>query len=116
MPRFGTLDVARALADAPHVLSLETPRWELPEASFIQVNWEVEDGPALDLTPPALHPSIPPYLAAFAGRYPDSPVGAFSLVQLRLVVRAGIRPRAYCLGAVAISPFFMALGVRNALD
>jgi hypothetical protein len=103
VPRFGTLDVASALADAPHVLSLDAPRWELPEASFIQVNWEVDDGPALDVTPPALHPSIPPYLAVFAGRYPDSPVGAFSLVQMRLVVRAGIRPRAFCLGAVCDS-------------
>ena len=103
MPRFGTLDVAAALPHAPHVLSLDGPSWELPDAQFIQVNWEVEDEPALALTPPALHPSIPPYASFFAGRYPVSPVGAFTLAQVRLVVRAGIRPRGLCLGAVCDS-------------
>ena len=100
MPLSGTLDVSTALASAPHVLSLAGPTWELPEASFVQVNWEVEHEPALSLTPPSLHPSIPPYVAVFAGRYPESPVGPFTLAQMRLVVRAGIRPRGLCLGAV----------------
>lgn len=104
MPRFGTLDVAAALADAPQVGELtDAPHWELPEATLMQINWEVADEPSLALTPPACHPSIPPYLSFFAGRYPDSPVGPFTLVQLRLVVRAGIRPRGYCLGAVCDS-------------
>lgn len=103
MPRFGTLDVTTILGDAPHVLSLEAPRWEMPEASFIQVNWEVDDAAALAVTPSSLHPSIPPYVAVFAGRFPDSPVGPFSLVQMRLVARAGIRPRGWSLGAVCDS-------------
>lgn len=100
MPRFGTLDLAAALPAAPWVVSLDGPSWELPDAHLLQVNWEVDDGPALELTPPALHPSIPPYAAFVAGRYPVSPVGPFTLAQVRLVVRAGIRPRALCLGAV----------------
>jgi hypothetical protein len=104
MPRIGTLDVASALPNAPHVVSLDGPSWELPEATLIQVNWEVWDGPALELTPPACHPSIPPFVAAFAGRYPDSSVGPFTLAQMRLVVRAGIRPRGLCLGAVCDNP------------
>ncbi|MFN0030470.1 MAG: acetoacetate decarboxylase family protein [Acidimicrobiales bacterium] len=104
MPRFGTLDLAAALADAPAVGELaDGPHWELPEATLVQINWEVADEPALAITPQALHPSIPPYLSFFAGRYPDSPVGAFTLVQMRLVVRAGIRPRGFCLGAVCDS-------------
>jgi hypothetical protein len=104
VPRFGTLDPAAVLADAPQVADLtDAPHWELPEATLVQVNWEVADEPALGLTPPALHPSIPPYASFFAGRYPDSPVGPFTLVQMRLVVRAGIRPRGYCLGAVCDS-------------
>ena len=104
MPRFGTLDVATVLDAAPHVGDLTAgPHWEMPEATLVQINWEVADEPALAITPSALHPSIPPYLSFFAGRYPDTPVGPFTLVQLRLVVRAGIRPRAYCLGAVCDS-------------
>jgi hypothetical protein len=34
-------------------------------------------------------------------RYPESPVGAFDLAQVRLMARAGVHPRGYVLGAVA---------------
>jgi hypothetical protein len=70
----------------------------------LQINWEVEDPGALALTPPSLHPSIPPFASFFGGHFPESPVGPFSIVQVRLVVRAGIRPRGLCLGAVCNSP------------
>ena len=103
MPRSGTLDVATA-PDVPEVFSLDSPTWEMENAQFLQINWEVDDAGALLLTPPSLHPSIPPFASFFAGRIPESPVGPFSLVQVRLVVRAGIRPRALCLGAVCDSP------------
>ena len=104
MPRFGTLDVTTGPAQLPVVSDLAAPTWELPDAEFLQINWEVDDAGALDLTPPSLHPSIPPFASFFGCRFPDSPVGTFSLVQIRLVVRAGIRPRALCLGAVCDSP------------
>ncbi len=104
MPRSGTLDLATALANAPVVGDLTaTPHWEMPDATLMQINWEVADEASLRVTPAALHPSIPTYLSFFAGFYPDSPVGPFTLVQMRLVVRAGIRPRGYCLGAVCDS-------------
>ena len=94
MPRSGTLDVAAAAGDAARrVCSLDAPTWEMPDAQFLQINWEVDDAGALDLTPPSLHPSIPPFASFFAGHFPESPVGPFSIVQVRLVVRAGIRPR-----------------------
>src|SRR6478735_808854 len=100
MPRNGTLDTTAALADAPHVLSTAGPSWDIADATLVQVNWEVDDDAALELTPPACHPSIPPFASFFAGRYPDTPVGTFNLAQARIVIRAGIRPRAFCLGAV----------------
>ena len=104
MPIAGTLDVASVLTGAPRVLALAGVPWELPDATFVQVNWEVAHDAALPLTPPSLHPSIPPYVAAFGMRVTESPVGPFNLAQMRLVVRAGIRPRGYCLGAVCDSP------------
>jgi hypothetical protein len=103
MPRSGTLDVAANLAAAPAIASLDAPTWEMTDAQFLQINWEVEDAAALSLTPPSLHPSIPPFASFFGARFHDTPVGSFSLVQVRLVVRAGIRPRALCLGAVCDS-------------
>jgi hypothetical protein len=113
MPRSGSLAVADVLGDAPEVFSLDTPTWEMENAQFLQINWEVEDAAALDLTPPSLHPSIPPFASFFAGHFPESPEGPFSIVQVRLVVRAGIRPRALCLGAVCDSaPVVAALRER----
>src|SRR6185312_3687544 len=103
MPRSGSLDVATIAGDVPEVCSLDTPTWEMENAHFLQINWEVEDGAALALTPPSLHPSIPPFASFFAARVPESPVGPFSIVQIRLVVRAGIRPRGFTLGAVCDS-------------
>jgi hypothetical protein len=103
-PRHGVLDVATTLPDLPNLTALAGPTWEMPDAQFLQINWEVEDDGALALTPPSLHPSIPPFASFFASHFPESAVGPFSLVQIRLVVRAGIRPRGLCLGAVCDSP------------
>jgi hypothetical protein len=103
MPRFGTLDVAPIAPDLPDLSAIAGPEWELPDAEFLQINWEVDDAASLAITPPSLHPSIPPFASFFACRYPESPVGPFSIVQVRLVVRAGIRPRGLCLGAVCDS-------------
>jgi Acetoacetate decarboxylase (ADC) len=102
-PRHGTLDVAPTLAGLPNLTTLAGPSWEMPDAQFLQINWEVDDEGALALTPPSLHPSIPPFASFFGAHFPETPTGAFSIVQVRLVVRAGIRPRALCLGAVCDS-------------
>ena len=103
-PRHGALDVSATLPDLPNLTALAGPSWELPDAQFLQINWEVEDEGALTLTPPSLHPSIPPFASFFAAHVPESPVGPFSIVQVRLVVRAGVRPRGLCLGALCDSP------------
>ena len=103
MPVFGRLDVDSALPLAPVLESFRPEPWELPEAVLLQLTFEVDEEPALGLTPPALHPSIPPYAALNVTRFPDTPVGPFTLAQVRLVCRAGIRPRGYLLGAVCDS-------------
>lgn len=93
MPLFGTLDVASALSSAPTVDSLSPETWSLPGSQVLQVSYEVREDPALAITPPALHPSIPPYATFSVWHCPDSPVGPFTLAMVRLIVRAGIRPR-----------------------
>ena len=82
MPRFGTLDVAPIAPDLPDLSAIAGPEWELPDAELLQINWEVDDAAALSLTPPSLHPSIPPFASFFAARFPESPVGPFSIVQV----------------------------------
>jgi Acetoacetate decarboxylase (ADC) len=99
MPFFGTLDVALGLAKAPVMASLAPETWALPGAEILQVSYEVDEAAALGVTPPALHPSIPPYATFTVARYPSSPHGQFQLAMVRLIVRAGIRPRGFLLGA-----------------
>ncbi|MDH3683773.1 MAG: acetoacetate decarboxylase family protein [Acidimicrobiia bacterium] len=99
MPFSGTLDVSAALADAPVMKSLSPATWELPGAELVQISYEVDEAAALAVTPPALHPSIPPYATFSAAHFPSSPHGPFNLAMVRLIARAGIRPRGLLLGA-----------------
>lgn len=99
MPLFGTLAVEEVLASAPTMTSLNPEPWSLTGVEVLQVSYEVDEAAALAVTPPALHPSIPPYATFNALQVPDSPHGAFRLAMIRLIVRAGIRPRALLLGA-----------------
>ncbi|HKA56166.1 MAG TPA: acetoacetate decarboxylase family protein [Candidatus Binatia bacterium] len=99
MPFSGTQDVRAAAARAPLLRGFDTEVWELPGAEILQLTFEVVEEPALGLIPPALHPSIPPYAILSLTRYPQSPAGPFALAQVRLVARAGARPRGYLLGA-----------------
>ncbi len=99
MPAFGKLDVHAAVARTPLMTGFDTEVWELKGAEILQLSFEVVEEPAEWLVPPALHPSIPPYATLSVARFPSSPVGPFALAQVRLVVRAGIRPRGYLLGA-----------------
>ena len=69
------------------------PTWELPDAEFLQINWEVDDEAALDADPAVaapVDPAVRLVLRRAASRSRRS--GPFSIVQVRLVVRAGIRP------------------------
>jgi len=93
MPLFGELDLDQALGSKPTVTGLTPETWELPGAETLQVSFEVDEAAALSITPPALHPSIPPYATFSVVRFPESPVGPFNLAMVRLIVRAGIRPR-----------------------
>jgi acetoacetate decarboxylase len=99
MPLFGTLD-AGAITAPPRMANLDTEAWALPDAEILQLAFEVGDR-ALALLPRAMHPAIPFYVSIGVARYPESPVGAFTLAQVRLVGRAGAHPRGLVLGAVA---------------
>jgi hypothetical protein len=99
MPQFGKQDMQAAVARAPLMKGFGTEAWELKNAEILHLAFEVAEGPAEWLVPPALHPSIPPYATLAVARFPTSPAGPFALAQVRLVVRAGIRPRGYLLGA-----------------
>lgn len=103
MPTFGQLELQTIAGALPVMPGFDTEAWALPRADILQLAWEVP----LDthaLLPRAMHPAIPPYATVLVTRYPESPVGPFTLAQVRLMARAGAHPRGYVLGAVATSP------------
>lgn len=117
MPLFGTLDLATAFASAPTVTSLAPETLDLPGTDVLQVSYEVVEADALAITPPGLHPSIPPYATFNFWRCPTSPVGPFTVAMVRLIVRAGIRPRAllvagFCDSEVAAAALSGGWGYR----
>lgn len=99
MPLFGTLDASTATT-LPVMPNLDTEAWSLPDAEILQCAFEV-GGDSLALLPRAMHPAIPFYVSIWVTRYPESPVGAFTLAQVRIVGRAGAHPRGFVLCAVA---------------
>ncbi len=98
MPRSGKQDVQVAAQRTPLLTGFDTEAWELPGAEVLHLSFEVVEEPAEWLIPSALHPSIPSYATLSIARYPQSPIGPFALAQVRVVARAGARPRGYLLG------------------
>jgi hypothetical protein len=102
-PVTGRLDVASALAICPELPSLQPDPWDLPGAAVVSVSFEIDEATGETGLPPAMHPSIPPYAMFSVLDAPESPVGPFTLGQVRIVGRAGIRPRGFLIGAVCTS-------------
>jgi hypothetical protein len=100
MPTFGALELPAVADRLPTVPDLDTEAWTLPGAEILQLAFEVPRATET-LLPRAMHPAIPPYATIWVARYPDSPVGGFTLAQLRVMGRAGAHPRGLVLGAVA---------------
>jgi hypothetical protein len=103
MPTFGALELGTIADHLPAMRDLDTEAWTLPGAEILQLAFEVPRATGA-LLPRAMHPAIPPYATIWVTRYSESPVGPFTLAQLRLMGRAGAHPRGLVLGAVASTP------------
>jgi len=100
MPTFGALELSTVADRLATMRDLDTEAWPLPNAEILQLSFEVPRTTE-SLLPRAMHPAIPPYATIWVTRYPESPLGPFTLAQLRLMARAGAHPRGFILGAVA---------------
>ena len=94
-PRYGKLDVSDWGKSAPTINGYRTEPWKLNGARLLEFRYEVDDGPADALLPPALHPAMPAYATFTVMDSPDSPIGRFMLGEVRIVGRAGGRPAAF---------------------
>lgn len=103
MPLSGTLDVTPLLNGAPRMDGFATEPWELPGCELLHLKLEIDEGNMTAPLPPALHPTIPPVVIATVASYPESPIGPFTLAQLRVGCRASALPRGFLLRAYSDS-------------
>ena len=114
-PLLGTLDVAPRLESAPRLDGYDTEAWEIADVDLLSLTLEIDD--RTSALPPALHPAIPPVAYFSVASYPDSPIGAFALAQVRIGCRASALPRGFVLRAYSDSPAACdALGRRWGYD
>ncbi len=117
MPFLGTLDTTPRLKDAPQLDNYDTEAWEIAGVEHLSVTFEIDDAAMTSALPPALHPTIPPVAYFSVTSYPESPVGAFKLAQVRVGCRAAALPRGFLLRAYSDSPAACeALGRRWGYD
>jgi hypothetical protein len=113
MPLFGVRDVTPLLADAPLMEGLDTAPETLPGVEVLQVLFEISSAAMLDLLPRALSSTIPPTVTFVFWRCREGPFGPFSLAQVRVGCRAGVRPRGFPLRAYCdAEPAATALAAR----
>jgi hypothetical protein len=104
-PRLGKLDSkAFAEAGAREILGYRTEPWTLKQAQILNLNHEIDDDLGDYLLPRAMHPSIPAYATFTIIVCPESPVGAFSLGEVKIAGRAGVRPRDSVLRSICDNP------------
>jgi hypothetical protein len=98
-PRYGKLAVSEWGKSAPLISGYGTELWKLSGARVLECRHEIDDDPADALLPPALHPAMPAYATFAVIDFPESPVGPFSIGEVRVVGRAGGRPAAFVVGS-----------------
>ena len=103
MPLSGTLNVAPLLDDAPRMSGFGAEPWEISGVEILHLKLEIGDADMTGALPPALHPTIPPVVLFTVATYPGSPVGPFSLAQVRVGCRASALPRGFLTRAYADS-------------
>jgi hypothetical protein len=103
MPLAGSLDV-RSLLDGAPTVALDNRELRLEDVDILQVLYEIRVADREALVPPALNPTIPPVVGFLIYRARESAFGPFTLAQVRLTARAGVRPRAFLVSARCDNP------------
>jgi acetoacetate decarboxylase len=104
MPDPGHLAEAEVSHTTPLLSPLyPAPPWKLPGARILRAIFETDEQPVLEWLPPKLTRSSPPYGILSIERYPESPIGPFSVAHQFIGCRAGFFVRAYALQSIVDS-------------
>jgi hypothetical protein len=104
MPASGTMDVQAFAPKVSEINGYKTEAWTLKGAQILNVLFEVKNEPFPSLMPVTFHPVIPAYAIINVTHYPESPVGPFSIAEVRVGCRAGVRPRGFTLKSYVSTP------------
>jgi len=96
-PRFGNLDLASFAKLAPTINGYKTDQLVLKGVQILELHNEIDDDPADALIPRTMHPAIPAYAIINLMHAPASPWGAFTIGEVRIAGRTGVRPRGFVL-------------------
>jgi hypothetical protein len=97
MPVFGRLD-SDSVKNVATISKIAEERVDVEDTETLTLTFEVSAEGAFDTLPKAVHPPGPPYASFAVRRHKDSPVGAFTTVELRLHTRATGLYMGYVLG------------------
>ena len=98
MPRSGRMDVESfAAKTAREIQGYKTEPWALKGAQILNLHYEIDNDTIDDLLPVTMRPSVPAWAVVNVTRYPESPAGPFSIAEVRIGSRAGVRPRGFVL-------------------
>jgi acetoacetate decarboxylase len=101
VPEYGRLGQDTLAHTSPALAPLyPAPPWPLKNASVLKIAYETDAAPVLQWLPPRLSRSAPPYAIVTVARFPESPVGPFSLAAQYIGCRAGMFVRAFTIQAV----------------
>jgi Acetoacetate decarboxylase (ADC) len=98
MPRAGRMVIEPfAARTAREINGYKTEAWTLKGAQILNILYEIDNDTVEDLIPVTMRPAIPAYAMFNVAHFPDSPVGPFSIAEVRVGSRAGVRPRGFVL-------------------
>ena len=100
----GTADLDQLGTRAAHLPAFASAPLALGGVEVFQACFEMRAASREPLLPPGLHPTNPATCIALAWRCAESPWGPFSLVQLRIGCRSGVRTRGFVWGAACDAP------------
>ena len=96
-PRFGTLDLAKFGKSASTLHGYKTDPLTLKGVQILELHMEIDDDPADALLPRTMHPAIPEYAIFNVLHAPNSEWGPFTIAEVRVAGRTGVRPRGFVL-------------------
>lgn len=96
----GTASLETLAAAAPVMPSLDPEPMTFDDVEVLQAAFEMSYSSREATLPPGLHPTTPPLMVVLAWRVPESPWGPFTMAQVRVSCRSGVRPRGFVAGCL----------------